>query len=251
MAKKFFDSRNSAAEEATAKERSLPITRNDLPGYYFSEAHRPITGIELGVAGGGFSAHLLSTDIFAELYGVDMYSDSRHGTDEYIQVLSELAFDSRYRLIRAKFSDALEVFPDKYFDFIYIDGYAHTGEEGGETIYDWAKKVKPGGVIAGHDYHDDWPLVKKSVRLFAAAQSSPVSVTQLSKTQYGNDQYPSWVVRLEQGALNTVPPEWLVAEGKAASAPTRSEESVKKVIISLTPPVIVSIFRYLRRRLLG
>lgn len=28
------------------------------------------------------------------------------------------------------------------FDFVYIDGYAHTGEENGKTIIDWWRKVR-------------------------------------------------------------------------------------------------------------
>jgi hypothetical protein len=35
---------------------------------------------------------------------------------------------------------------------IYIDGYAHTGQEGGQTLRDWWPKLAPGGVFAGHDY---------------------------------------------------------------------------------------------------
>jgi hypothetical protein len=32
------------------------------------------------------------------------------------------------------FDDALDIFDDEFFDFIYIDGFAHTGEEGGNQL---------------------------------------------------------------------------------------------------------------------
>ena len=40
------------------------------------------------------------------------------------------------------FDDAIDLFEDQFFDFIYIDGFAHTGEEGGETLIKWYRKLK-------------------------------------------------------------------------------------------------------------
>lgn len=52
--------------------------------------------------------------------------------------------------------------------FIYVDGYAHTGEDRGKTLFDWYPKLKIGGLMAGDDYHDDWPLVKKLLIILSA-----------------------------------------------------------------------------------
>lgn len=58
------------------------------------------------------------------------------------------------------FDQALDLFDDASFDFIYCDEYAHTGEEAGRTLADWYPKLKPGGVMAGDGYDpDNWPLV--------------------------------------------------------------------------------------------
>jgi hypothetical protein len=67
-----------------------------------------------------------------------------------------------------RFNEALPLFPDQYFDFIYVDGYAANGEEGGGTLYDWWPKLRRGGVFAGHDYSPDWPLVMKAVDSFTS-----------------------------------------------------------------------------------
>ncbi len=67
-----------------------------------------------------------------------------------------------------RFEDAINLFEDEFFDFVYIDGYAHTGQENGSTIDQWYPKVKKGGVLSGHDYHPKFPLVIAAVDRFAA-----------------------------------------------------------------------------------
>jgi hypothetical protein len=48
--------------------------------------------------------------------------------------------------------EAADLFPDEYFDFIYIDA-AHYYEDVKEDINAWQYKVKVGGFIGGHDYN--------------------------------------------------------------------------------------------------
>ncbi|MEZ5798835.1 MAG: methyltransferase domain-containing protein [Paracoccaceae bacterium] len=93
-------------------------------------------GIELGVAAGSFSSRMVQSGRFAQFYGVDVYGDG-HNTAEYKKALLAVGLWSDYRLLRMTFDQALDLFPDGYFDFIYCDGYAHTGEEGGRTLADW------------------------------------------------------------------------------------------------------------------
>jgi len=147
-------------------------------------------GIELGVAGGVFSKRMVESGKFKMFYGVDIYSD-HHDTNEYLSALQLVGIDAHYKLLRMTFDDALHLFQDDYFDFIYFDGYAHTGEEGGKSFVDWYRKVKIGGVIAGDDYHDDWPLVKWAVNTFVKALGADLSVTGLTETT-NLSHYPSW-----------------------------------------------------------
>jgi hypothetical protein len=147
-------------------------------------------GIELGVAGGDFSKRMVDSGKFKIFYGVDLYSD-HHNTDEYKRALKLVGIERNYRLLRMSFDEALALFDNDYFDFIYFDGYAHTGEEGGKTFVDWYRKVKVGGVIAGDDYHDDWPLVKWAVNTFAKALDLDLSITGLTETT-NLSHYPSW-----------------------------------------------------------
>ena len=89
------------------------------------------------------------------------------------------------------FEEALPLFPDHFFDFIYVDGFAHTGQEGGQTLADWFPKLKVGGVMAGDDYHPDWPLVQWAVNDFAEAVGVQLKVTELTESHSYN-RYPSW-----------------------------------------------------------
>lgn len=134
-------------------------------------------GIELGVAAGAFSFALLDHAGFEYLYGVDMYADRSHTLDQYREAFKLLdAHRQRYSLLKMRFDEALPLFADDYFDFIYIDGYAHTGEEGGQTLRDWWPKLKSGGVFAGDDYTPAWPLVRSVVDKFAAEHALDIFV---------------------------------------------------------------------------
>ena len=112
-------------------------------------------GVELGVAEGGFSESLLkNTDDSFHLFSIDMWAGDRgHDVNQYNRCIKRLMpFKSRSSIIRSTFKNSLDIFPNDYFDFIYVDGYAHTGEENGQTFYDWWDKLKSGGVLAGDDY---------------------------------------------------------------------------------------------------
>lgn len=145
-------------------------------------------GIELGVAAGDFSVRLLESGRFDRLYGVDAYAD-HHEVNEYKLALRRLGLSGGYTLLRMFFDEALELFEDNSLDFVYIDGYAHTGQKGGETIFAWASKVKPGGVVSGHDYDPAFPLTIEAVDWFVAENGFELCIVDLEGA------YPSWAVR--------------------------------------------------------
>lgn len=168
--------------------RELDLERNQLPQLLQKSG---LVGIELGVATGDYSAKLWKTGLFSQLWGVDAYGD-HHDTKEYVSALSLVGLDANYRLLRMYFDEALALFPDAYFDFVYIDGYAHTGEDAGKTLYQWLPKVKVGGMIAGHDYHAEWPFVVMSVDRFAGDANLDLMITGVSSDPGPQDRFPSW-----------------------------------------------------------
>jgi hypothetical protein len=109
---------------------------------------------EIGVDHGDFSEAILSIARPKKLYLVDIW-----GTERY--------HDGLYELVRAKFSEeianervvitrdlsvnAASTFPDAHLDWIYIDtdhSYSTTKRE----LEAYARTIKAGGIIAGHDY---------------------------------------------------------------------------------------------------
>lgn len=64
--------------------------------------------------------------------------------------------------IRMKSIEASKLYADESLDFIFIDA-AHDYQSVKEDITVWLPKLKKNGIIAGHDYADDHPDVKRAV----------------------------------------------------------------------------------------
>ncbi len=150
-------------------------------------------GVELGVAAGGFSERILKLSKLDYLYSIDMWADRGHDINEYRAAFRKLdSFRARSSMLRMRFDEALPLFPDAYFDFIYVDGYAHTGEDGGRTFRDWYPKLKPGGIFAGDDYHPQWPLTVAEVNKFIAANNLKLYVINCTPEEDWASKYPTW-----------------------------------------------------------
>jgi hypothetical protein len=151
-------------------------------------------GVELGVASGVFSELILQHSELSYLYSIDAYADRKHPVTRYRSALARLApYRSRNSIIRMRFDEALGMFPNEYFDFIYVDGCAGNGEEDGKSFYDWWPKLKKGGLFAGHDYSPDWPLVMKAANRFVAEKRVQLNTVGGQSTQSDvANRYASW-----------------------------------------------------------
>ena len=159
-------------------------------------------GVELGVARGDFSKIMQSSKKFKTIIGIDCYDEKpfhehSHDISQYKKAVTRMGiFSNNYKILRMRFEEALDLFDDNSLDFLYVDGYAHSGQNGGETIFDWYSKVKIGGVIAGDDYHEDWPLTIKAVDEFVKQTTSKLYVTKYFENEITKtySDYPSWLV---------------------------------------------------------
>lgn len=175
-------------------EEASGLHRHEIVNYLNGNMN---IGIELGVASGLLSKRLLDSRKFSVLFGVDVYSDI-HDTKEYKSAITTIGLKSNHKLLRLTFEDALDLFPDNFFDFVYVDGFAHTGEEGGKTLVDWYRKLKIGGIMSGDDYHRDWPLVMWAVNHFASQLGAKVTLTDcVQEERYS--LYPTWFFKKERG----------------------------------------------------
>lgn len=163
-------------------------------------------GVELGVAWGEFSQAILTGSRCRLLYSIDRWTEPHHDIQEYQRAMNRLeAFGVRSRVMRASFAEALGLFVDGCLDFVYVDGYAHTGQEGGQTLRDWWPKVRPGGVLAGHDYHPRFQPTMDAVDAFVREHGLELHLTT-------EEELPSWwVVKAGPGPevdrINKIP-EW-------------------------------------------
>jgi hypothetical protein len=124
------------------------------------------TGAELGVAAGNYSSVLISSHKFDKFFCIDKWND-HHNENERLKVKRKFANNNNVEILHTVFSKAVLLFEDNFFDFIYIDGYAHTGQNNGETLRQWFPKLKKGGIFAGHDYcQKRWPKTYQNVNKF-------------------------------------------------------------------------------------
>ena len=122
-------------------------------------------GCELGVLEGDHAEELFRSVKPKELHLVDYWRLAPDrpglGADNWRKVRDR--FDARIaegvvQLHEGSFADVLKRFPDRFFDWIYIDGY-HTYEATKRDIADALPKIKIGGILCGHDfkvYPEDW-----------------------------------------------------------------------------------------------
>jgi predicted O-methyltransferase YrrM len=142
-------------------------------------------GVELGVASGHFSQIILKTSKLKMLFSIDRWND-HHTYDEYLRAANYLSqFKERSVILKLPFEEAVHLFKDETFDFIYIDGYAHTGQDDGRTLKEWWPKVKKGGIFGGHDYSKkSWPKTVEQVDRFAKDNNL--------KLEFTEENFASW-----------------------------------------------------------
>lgn len=126
------------------------------------------TGAEIGVDKGEYSEVLCKANPQAMIYGIDPYSriayepnivphdagiyDTQEGfEDNYWKARKRLDNYLNYVLIRGYSMDAIKQFDDQSLDFVYIDAN-HDFPNFINDLHQWAKKVRMGGIVSGHDY---------------------------------------------------------------------------------------------------
>lgn len=119
-------------------------------------------GAEVGVEQGLYSEVLCQANPNLHLYCVDAWLAYKGYRDHVSQEkLDRFYADAHARLqpygcelIRAYSHEAAERFPNGSLDFVYIDGN-HEFFQVTRDIAAWAPKVRPGGILAGHDFKRD------------------------------------------------------------------------------------------------
>lgn len=130
---------------------------------------KKLIGAELGVKEGYLSKTFLSSNTQLTMYSIDLWGVHEsipethdHELNYNLAVSNLEEYGSRSIIYRMLTTEAINNFKDNSLDFVYIDA-THTYEAVKEEINLWSKKVKPNGLISGHDYVAGWEGVIRAV----------------------------------------------------------------------------------------
>lgn len=129
--------------------------------------------IEVGIDTANASMYWLQSNPDLQWIGVDPYDDDHGGNmaqwlpeERYAFAMTLLLrYSKRATLMRAYSTEAAAWIQDKSIDLVFIDGL-HTYEGVRSDLHTWISKVRPGGIIAGHDYDPHLPGVPAAVHEF-------------------------------------------------------------------------------------
>jgi hypothetical protein len=175
-------------------------------------------GAEIGVKLGAYSDELLSNWRGEELVSIDPWLSA--DPEEYVDRsnVEQDEFERYYQATRDRLSrhgsrstiwrmtsvEAAGKAEDHSFDFVYIDA-RHDYDSVKEDLEAWCSKVRPGGILAGHDYVDgDLPqgefYVKSAVDEFFADRGIPVHGTEGPSAV---EMFPTWIVEVPEAGISS------------------------------------------------
>ncbi len=184
-------------------------TRKDIPNFLHRRFGQPLRIVEIGVRY-GFNLRRLYRARPTELWGVDHWRENVAPGEKDI-CLRQDELDAAFTkletwankqqnvyLLRMHSSKALQIFTKASLEYVYLDAdHSYYG-----CLYDiaaWWPKIRPGGIIAGHDYKVG-TCVKTGVRIGVKQ-----AVTEFRKQlggAYGEfhttiENNPSWLLTKE------------------------------------------------------
>ncbi len=191
-----------AAGQRLWRATTALATRDEIPAL-LAEWFPQGRGAEVGVFEGRYSEILLRGWQPGEFYAIDPWRE--FAPHEYVDPVNapQPAMDALYerarrrldphtacQVVRKTSVQAAADFPDGHFDFVYIDA-AHDFKSVMTDLTCWWPKVRPGGVLAGHDY---FLYIATNLRIevpiavnefFSRVAPRPLAVTR--------DDLPSWL----------------------------------------------------------
>lgn len=166
-------------------------------------------GAEIGTDEGIYAEYLFKTISSLTLICVDPWQAMAYEKGQQPESFEgQEFFDKRYeatlerlkgkhvRIRRMTSLEALPTVKDESLDFVYIDGN-HDFLNVAQDIHYWTKKVRPGGIVSGHDYvrypSRKFNHVQKVVNAYTQAYHHlPVFLVTPTDKGLKRDRYRSW-----------------------------------------------------------
>ncbi|MFZ5806437.1 MAG: class I SAM-dependent methyltransferase [Verrucomicrobiota bacterium] len=202
--------------------------------FYFPEILNSLNllgeGVEVGTFQGAYSAWILERWQGKKLYSVDPWKSFPR--EEYVSVMNNFSkeeyekhyheavsmlskYGDRSEIIRKTSEEAAPLFADASLDFVYLDGQ-HYYEAVRQDIASWWIKVKPLGILAGHDYvadgHNRFGIygVKRAVNEFVRANNLSLIVSQDQPLEQFLENNTSLKTPPDDELL--APPSWFIVK---------------------------------------
>jgi predicted O-methyltransferase YrrM len=136
----------------------IPNVGREILGTIFKDLGYRV-GAEIGVFKGEFANVILRTNPEIEYYCIDAWEDynewrnkmNSDGLNLFMLEAQERLKSYNVHFMKMFSMAAIRKFKDESLDFVYIDAN-HDVPWVMDDIVEWSKKVRPGGIVAGHDY---------------------------------------------------------------------------------------------------
>lgn len=172
--------------------------RADLPQFFLDMGYQ--VGAEVGVYKAGFTERFCKAGL--KMYAVDGWCayDEYNEVGRNVQKRQDFLYGHACRvlapyadsatIIRKPSMEAVRDFADDSLDFVYIDAN-HTLKFFIEDVYEWEKKVRKGGVIAGHDYAET-NIIKVKIGVQAYTRAYGIQNWYVLGQEVRGEKYSSW-----------------------------------------------------------
>ena len=125
------------------------------------------TMVEVGVYKGRscffLAVEALNSGKNIHVIAVDRFTWPPSGQADFSRLRREHGLTEMISMIEATSVQAAHQFDDGEIDFVFIDA-DHEYKSVKADIAAWWPKIKPGGILAGHDFCDEFPGVEHAVR---------------------------------------------------------------------------------------
>ena len=155
-------------------------------------------GAEIGTADGRYAEILCKEIPGLQLYCVDPYMkyEGNWRSNDYQQKAYEKAMERlsthNAKILRTTGVEASLKIMDEALDFVFIDGDHHFDSVMTDIIL-WSKKVRPGGIVSGHDmYHFKTGGVFKAITTYTLAHQIELNIIPRATGVHKDDQAPCW-----------------------------------------------------------
>lgn len=155
-------------------------------------------GAECGVDTGQFSKRILNLNHLGILHSVDKWDDHAHSRFEYLAVAELLNGYRRSKVWHMQAQEFAMIISNQSLGFVYIDCYAHTGQDDGGVLEAMWPKLQPDGIFAGDDYDKNaFPKTWGAVNQFAEKHGCKINVRDEFISSAGTflDSNPTWWIR--------------------------------------------------------